>query len=222
MKLLFPLLIASAVLAQQPGSGLNFYSVDKEIQLGDRLAAEMQRRTNAHPDERLEAIGARIAATAASSYQFRFYVYDAAEKPMEATALPGGPVFIAQNLVAADEPLTAAMLAHAMAHIILRHYTKLATRADLLQIGALASAQANQPANASSMPMGYLQFEQAFEREADYHALTLLRSAGYDPHALIEWIRNLPDLQNSSKAFSPYPSQKERIAAIEKAIAKQN
>ena len=47
----------SAAFAQPSPQGVNFYSIEKEIELGKQLAADTQTSQQAQPDARLQALG---------------------------------------------------------------------------------------------------------------------------------------------------------------------
>jgi predicted Zn-dependent protease len=227
MKVALLFAAVSAALAQQPGQGVNFYSVEKEISLGNQMAAKMQSSTNARPDARLQSIGDKLAAHADGPYQYRFFVYTANGKPLEPVAIPGGPVFTAESLASPDDTETAAILAHAIAHIALRTYTRAATRGDLMQIGQQASQIALESSGNGNAPqirpnnstLSYARFAQGFELACDLYAVKLMTAAGYDPHALVRWLETLPKPKGAEAMTSPYPAPAVRIDRIEKAIA---
>ena len=87
-------------------------------------------------------------------------------------AFPGGPIFISAELIAAarNEAEFASMLAHAMAHVAERHWTKNATRFDIMQTGFPPPP----PGAAAPVPLGMIQFQRQFERQADYIAVNAM------------------------------------------------
>jgi predicted Zn-dependent protease len=200
---LFLVAVSATVAQPQSGAGINFYSVEKEIQLGNQLAASMQANTHAQPDARLQSIGDKLAMNAAGAYQYRFSIYAADGKPAEPVAVPGGPVFTAQGLVSSHDAKTAAPLAHAIAHIALRTDTPQAIRFDLLNIGRQSAEKAgirsNGVVNGQSFDSQKAAIAQWFESEADVYAVKILFAAGYDPRFLVEWLQSLP----ASEARNP-------------------
>jgi predicted Zn-dependent protease len=90
-------------------------------------------------------------------------------------------------MFSADEAGTAAILAHAIAHIALRHYTCETTRRYLQEIGMRASplAGANNSARLASKNHNP-QLHTNFEFDADRFAVKLLIDAGPAPNRRIE------------------------------------
>jgi predicted Zn-dependent protease len=219
MSVMLSLATLSAALAQTPSSkGVNFFSIEKEIDLGKQLAAETQTSLRAQPDARLQAIGDKLAAKTDGAFQYRFFVYATVNPQSEPIALPGGPVFVAQSMASTDDSETAAILAHAVAHIALRHYTREMTRTDLMEIG-----RKGLPPNlgsASSSPaieMGMAQLKQGFELDADRLAARLMIDAGYDPQALVRWLQSLP-VPPKTGPLDDFPAPSRRIEVVQQAI----
>jgi predicted Zn-dependent protease len=222
------LLVAAAALAQdhQPGQGVNFYTKEKEIALGQSLAAEVRRTTTPLDDvpatDYVKRVGANLAAQFPGNwtYQFELIQDDSPDGTHEPLALPGGIIFVSQHLIGAaqNEAEFAGMLAHAMAHVVARHWTRQATKGELMQIGALANT-IPQPMG-PPVPLGMLAFRRAAEREADFLAIRAMAAAQYDPEALASYIQRVQVLPagSISKVFSIYPDREERVAAIRKEI----
>jgi len=192
MKVFLFLACATALAAQQP-QGINFYSIGKEIALGDQLAAAFQRNTAVASDARVEKLGAALVPQS-SPYQYRFRVFDGAGS--EPVTFAGGWVFVPRPLLARDDRQLAAILAQAIAHVELRHATRLATKRELNQIGrTVAETAVPEGQRPPAVPDTTLRLQRAFELEADARAVRLLRDAGYDPAGLVEYLRTLPDSQ---------------------------
>lgn len=217
MRAILLLAALCAARAQTPANGVNFYSIPKEIELGKQLAAETQASLHAQPDARLQAVGDKLAAKTDGTFEYRFFVFVTQDAPAEPIALPGGPVFMAQSAVAADDGQTAAILAHAMAHIALRHYTRAATRGDLMEIGMKANPLAGNDSVSQAVRMGNAQLKQRFEFDADYLAVKLLMDAGYDPQALVHWLQSLP-VPKANLALGDRPVPTARVTAVLQAI----
>jgi predicted Zn-dependent protease len=217
-RLILLLATVSATLAQPSAQGVNFYSIEREIELGKQLASKTQASRQAQPDTRLQAIGDKLAAKTDGTFQCHFFVYATVDPQAEPIALPGGPVFVAQSMVSADDYVTAAVQAHAIAHIVLRHYTREMTRTELMEIG-----KKSMPPNlgsASSSPaieMGIAQFKKKFELDADRLAVKLMIDAGYDPQALVRWLQSLPTPQKAG-LLDDFPAPSRRIEVVQQAI----
>jgi predicted Zn-dependent protease len=231
---------ALTVSAQAPSSkGLNFYSIEKETELGKQVAANLEKSLPIIHDPKLDAYGARLGALLAEhsdqGFAFRFRFYDDRlsppepplpammfpadafkGKPAEPIAVAGGPIFIPLSLLAdADsEGEFAAQLAHAMAHIALRHSSRLATRG---QIISYYPAGSQAPATA---PLGFLTFARQFELQADQLAVGAIAEAGYDPTAMVLYLeQHRPsDGGQVSQVFSAHPTASKRIETVNVAI----
>jgi beta-barrel assembly-enhancing protease len=220
MRAILLLAAVSAALAQAPAQGVNFFSIEKEIELGKSLAAAFQAKEPAQPDARLQAIGDRLAAKTDGTFQYRFFVYPQVGPQYEPVALPGGPVFVAQSAITSDDAEMAAILAHAIAHIALRHYTREQTQRELMEIGRKAAGvrvfpddDPVQRASRSFRPP----MATGFELDADRFAVKLLIDAGYDPQALVRWLQSFP-VATANLAIGDLPTPSRRVAAAQKAI----
>jgi predicted Zn-dependent protease len=235
--------------ARTPGAGINFYSLDKEIALGAQLAEPVRAESMVLDSDLVQdyvaRLGAQLALQAAGpKFTYTFSVIadlpggirqDPTHEPL---ALPGGPIFIPGSLILAAESTAelAGMMAHAIAHVADRDCTRSATRLDLIQvdltqvnlrqIGGAAALPLQGcwagGANGQAIPLGYIQFQRAFERQADYFAVQIMAKAGYDPAALAAYIHRVhPSTKQSvSSAFSLWPTADERVKQIEKEIGK--
>jgi predicted Zn-dependent protease len=209
--------VVSIAAGQSPASvDSNTYSIEQEIQLGDRMTERMVEMTKAKPDRHLQSIGDKLTKGAGGSFHYRFYIHPADAKPIEAAPLPGGSIFLARTLLSADDSRTAAILAHAMGHVAQRHYTRQLTLLDLLKttVPAEQSAETDPPELAEVQKLS-----RRLELEADAYAVKLLIAAGYDPHALTVWVQSLPSIEEMQGLGPSFPPAAERVAAIEKEIA---
>jgi hypothetical protein len=130
----------AAAQEREPSKGINFYSIEQEMALGRRLAAEFQRDTKPLGSPAalayINGIGQRLAAQiGAPPFTYQFAVV--ADDPTvlhEVAAFPGGFLFVPASLILAvkDEDDLAGMLARAIAHVASRDGTRQATKADLI------------------------------------------------------------------------------------------
>jgi len=151
-----------------------------------------------------------------------------------AFASPAGHIFITKRLIetATSEDMLAAVIAHEIAHVALRHSLTLISDTRLVnELSSIAgwasgvasrySGTAGQTADFRSsitktvdilMRNGYSQSQ---EYEADLEAIVLLSRAGYDPRALLDLLRLLqrqgPQI---SGLYTTHPSPTLRIANI--------
>jgi predicted Zn-dependent protease len=132
---------------------------------------------------------------------------------INAFATPGGHIFLTRGLVegTGSEDALAAVIAHELAHIQLRHAAAMIDDQKLPQ--DLSQSAGRAASLASGNPHAQKQarfnrhirdmvntlfkngFSQAQEFEADLSAVTLLRNAGYDPAALVEILAILEKTQ---------------------------
>jgi len=214
------------------GSGINFYSLEKEIALGKQLAQEVERQAKIVDDpviaEYVSRVGQNIVRNSDAKVPFTIKVLDTEE--VNAFALPGGFFFVNSGLIlkADTEAELAGVMAHEIAHVACRHGTKQATRGDLMQIGAIAASialggwtgYAIRQGMGLAIPLGYLQFSQQFERQADYYGLQYMYKAGYDPVAFVDFFEKVQTLEKKkpgalSKVFSTHPMTDVRIKAAQ-------
>jgi predicted Zn-dependent protease len=217
------------------GSGINFYSLEKEIALGKGLAQEVERQAKIIDDpiiaEYVNRVGQNIVRNSDAKVPFTIKVLDTEE--VNAFALPGGFFFVNSGLIlkAETEAELAGVMAHEIAHVAARHGTRQATRGDLMQIGAIAGSiflggwtgYAIRQGMGLAIPLGYLQFSQAFERQADYFGLQYMYKAGYDPTAFVDFFEKIETLEKKkpgtlSKVFSTHPMTDARIKAAQNEI----
>jgi predicted Zn-dependent protease len=214
---------------QQPGRGVNFFSKEKEIALGQQLAAES--RKNATPldnpivNDYVSRVGGKLATQFPEwTYRFEAMRGNTGGATHEPAAFPGGIIFVSADLIAAarNEAEFAGMLAHAMAHVAARHATRLAARTQVAQIGAQAAA-ATAPADGAGVgiPLRLLSFQRANETEADYLAVQAMATAGYDPNGLASYVERVqPPRGSVDRVFADMPDRDERVKAIQTEIGK--
>jgi predicted Zn-dependent protease len=162
---------------------------------------------------------------------YHVMVLDSSE--YNAFASPGGHIFITKKLVeaAASEDMLAAIIAHEIAHIILKHGVALI---DEMRFTSEMSAIANRAANiagADSRTMYFRNsvssvmdtmmkngYSRAQEFNADWEAMSLLANSGYDPMAMVDMLKILQRVQRTqSGGFNTtHPSPAERISNAEK------
>lgn len=238
MRLLLLLAGATAAFAQQPGTHHdNYYSLRSEAQLGERFATQLQANVKAAADPRVEQIGSRLAAHS-PQFHYRFFVFDggqpspdtapAAAFPAdwrrleldEPIAVAAGTILVPRRLLSRDDSQLAAILAHAIGHIALRHPTVGLTRGELAQVEVQEASRAmpdEAPQRVRAVALNRFAFDRGCETAADAYAAKLLQDAGMDPAALVAYLRTLAPAENNE--LSVYPAPAERIEAVQRAIA---
>ncbi|MDR1863091.1 MAG: M48 family metalloprotease [Treponema sp.] len=168
---------------------------------------------------------------------FRAAILDSSE--INAFATPGGHIFLTRALVqcADSEDALAAVIAHEVAHIQLRHAAAIienqrlvqdldaaAGRAASIAAGELSAAERallfREPVGETVNTLLKNGFSQSQEFDADAAAMGLLAGAGYDPSSLIEILKILDKNQKEHPGgFNlTHPSPGLRIANAERLI----
>ena len=206
---------------------LNFYSLDREIKLGQELAAEVDRESKFVTDpavtEYVNRVGQNVILRSDAKIPFTIKVIDSLD--VNAFALPGGHLYVNSGLVlAADtEAELAGVIAHEISHVTARHGVEQATKGRLLQylsiplifVGGPVGALVQNAANVL-VPLSYLKFSRGAEEEADRLGLQYMWNAGYDPTSMLSFFEKLKaqegrDPGKLAKLFSTHPATGKRI-----------
>jgi predicted Zn-dependent protease len=217
------------------GNCLNFYSIQKEMALGQQLAQEVAKQSKILDDpiisEYVNRIGQNLARNSDAKVPFVFKVIDGDEA--NAFALPGGYVFVYTGLikVASEEDEFAGALAHEIAHVAARHMTCQATKSQVAGVAAIipgvllggwAGYGARQAVN-SAIPIASRGFSRHDETEADYLGVQYMYAAGYDPTGAVSIFEKLESMQKTkpsavAKVLATHPMDSDRIDRTEKEI----
>ena len=184
----------------------NRYTPQQDVELGRKAAAEVRQQYPIIEDEKIQryltAMGDRLVAAAPADLKQPIYEYSFTPvdfKEINAFALPGGPMFVHRGMfdAAAAEGEVTGVMAHDLAHVLLRHGTANASKAQnpWLQLGQLAGAiggaaigggAGSAIAQGSQMGLGalLLRYSRDFEKQADLLGVQIMARAGYDPRAL--------------------------------------
>jgi predicted Zn-dependent protease len=218
------------------GQGVNFYSLEKEITLGKQLAQEVERQAKVIDDpiiaEYINRIGQNLVRNSDAKVPFTIKVLDTEE--VNAFALPGGFFFVNSGLIlkADTEAELAGVMGHEIAHVAARHGTRNATKGQIAQIGMIAASialpygwtgYAIRQGMGLAIPMGFLTFSRANEREADHLGLQYMYKAGYDPVAFVDFFEKIETLEKKkpgsiAKVFATHPMTDDRVRAAQDEI----
>ena len=217
-----------------PGKGVNFFTLDRELALGRGMALEVERESRLVDDpaisEYVSRIGQNIVRNSDAKLPFVIKVIDSDE--INAFALPGGFMFVNTGLLlkAQNEAELAGVLAHEIAHVAARHGTRQASRAQIVNYATIPlvfvggwAGYAIRQAAALALPVGFLQFSRAFEAQADYLGLQYMDRSGYDPVAFVDFFEKIESLEKRkpgtiARAFSSHPMTSTRIRNAQKEI----
>ena len=227
---------AAPAFAQGPAEirpGFNLFSKEQDVQLGQETAAQVRKQTHVVNDAFLNAyvnqVGQRLAsAQEAQESGFKFTFEVVADPSINAFALPGGPMFINTGLLKAvdGEAQLAGVMGHEMSHVILRHGTNQASKAELVELPvALATSgdSGSMLANLAKLGIGLgansllLKFSRTAESQADLMGSHLMAEAGYNPMELARFFEMLEAKtgRGGIQFLSDHPNPGNREHAIE-------
>ena len=235
------ILLAAACAAREPGAvpkpGFNLFSKEQDVQLGKEAAQQVLQQyevvQNQFLQSYLDRIGKRLAATpeaAQSGFPFTFTLLN--QKDVNAFALPGGPMFVFSGLLNSvdNEAQLAGVMAHEMSHVILRHGTNQASKANLLQLPAmLAGAVAGNGSLLGQLAqagvgLGFnsvlLKFSRTDESQADALGARMMAESGYNPIEMARFFEKL-DASGGSRGpqfLSSHPNPGNREKAIDEEV----
>jgi Zn-dependent protease with chaperone function len=214
----------------------NPFSVDKDVQLGQQAAQQVERQMPLLNDSATQAyverVGRRLAEAIPAEFQHREfrYTYKVVDvKDVNAFALPGGFTYVNRGLIetAQNEAQLAGVIAHEISHVALRHGTAQAAKAQKYQVGSVlaqiagaviggGAGQAVGAAGQLGVGAAFLRFSRDYERQADTLGAQIMARAGYDPHELANMFRILEQLGGKAgpEWLSDHPNPGNRFEAI--------
>jgi len=220
--------------------GWNLFSPQQDIEMGRQVSREAESQLQIINDGRATAylndLGRRLASKAPGGQQYPFQFKIVNDKGINAFALPGGFVYVNRGTfeAAANEAQLAGVVAHEIAHVVLRHGTNQVSKAYLAQAplailgGVLGDsnsmgsvlAQLGVSFATSSLLMKY---SRDAEKQADLMATQMLYDSGYDPKAMAQFFERLQAEGNGGRAtefFSDHPNPDNRIGSVNNEIVK--
>jgi Zn-dependent protease with chaperone function len=238
--LIFLIVFSLTLLAQRTKlkPGTNVFSPQQDIDLGREAAKEAETQleliNSPSASAYISALGSQLASKAPNEYKFPFYFKIVNDKSINAFALPGGPVYVHRGAIEAadNEAQIAGVIGHEIGHVILRHGTNQATKAQLGQgalgiLGAiLGNGAAGQVANvgANLFASGVLlKYSRDAESQSDLIGTQILYDLGYDPKAMADFFDKLAKEHKGTKTeefFSNHPIPENRVAKVTAEIKK--
>jgi len=235
------LLAAPGAFAQrtQLKPGWNLFSVQQDIAVGKQNAVQAQRQLplcNApRVDAYLTELGMKLVAhldTHGAQYPWEFHCVN--DRSINAFALPGGYVFVNRGAIEAadNEAQLAGVMAHELSHVVLRHGTNQASKAELTQgglgiVGGLfgggVSGALMQQLGAFAAGGVLLRYSRTAETQADVSGTQALYDSGYDPRAMAQFFEKLEAEskgKNPPEFFSDHPSPDHRVERVDQEIEK--
>jgi beta-barrel assembly-enhancing protease len=219
------------------GKGLDFYSIQHEIELGKELSQEVEKTAKFINDpvvvEYVNRVGQNLVRNSDARVPFTIKVIDSDN--VNAFALPGGFFYVNSGLIlhADSESQLAGVMAHEIAHVCLRHGTKQMTKQDIAQLASIPAmifipyswaGYAMYQGMNFGIPLAFLKFSRDDERQADYYGLQYMYKAGYDPNSFVMFFEKIESDEKKEpgtipKVFADHPPTPDRITAIQKEIA---
>jgi beta-barrel assembly-enhancing protease len=203
----------------------NKYTPAQDVKLGREAAAEVRKEYPVIDEPRivkyLGALGDRLVAVAPRELNQPVYEYSFTPvnlKEINAFALPGGPMFVNRGMfeAAAAEGEVVGVMAHELAHVLLRHGTANVSKAQnpWLQLGQIAGvvggavvggAAGSAIAQGTQFGLGtlMLRYSRDFEKQADLLGAQIMARAGYDPRALARMFETIERQSKSSGGGAP-------------------
>ena len=210
MKLLSRLVLVIALTATTVAAQTkvtppkNKYTPQQDVQIGREAAEEVREQYPLISDSQvrnyLERLGERLVDAAPRELNHDVFEYSFTPvnlKDINAFALPGGPMFVNRGMMEAaqGEGEVAGVMAHELAHVLLRHGTANATKQQGFQIGAIAGAIAGAViggglgqviSQGSQFGLGtwLMKYSRDYAKKADLLGAQIMARAGYDPRDL--------------------------------------
>jgi predicted Zn-dependent protease len=203
----------------------NRYTPRQDVELGRKAAADIRKQYPLIHDERivryLARLGDRLVEAAPPDLKESVFEYSFTPvnlKEINAFALPGGPMFVQRGMfdAAAAEGEVAGVMAHELSHVLLRHGTANASKAQnpWLQLGQIAGALGGAVvggAAGSAISQGsqfglgtlLLRYSRDFEKQADLLGAQIMARAGYDPRALARMFETIERESKNSGGSGP-------------------
>jgi hypothetical protein len=240
--LLLTVTVSAASAQTQITPDKNKYTPAQDVQIGQQAAQEVRGELPMLNDERIDdyvdRIGKRLVDAIPSQFQhpeFRYSFEVVNQKEINAFALPGGPMFLHRGMLEAakSEGEIAGVMAHEISHVVLRHGTAQATKAEKFQIGAIAGQVlgaivgggiGSVIAQGSQFGLGayFLKYGREYEREADLLGAQIMARAGYDPRRMADMFRTIEKQGGGSGGpewLSSHPNPGNRYEAIQREAA---
>lgn len=225
--------------------------IENDVKLGREYSEEARKELpaseNAAMIERVQRIGARVAAIAnakqvevtwgdkrLSPFTYEFTVVKGDD--VNAFSLPGGFIFVYEGLVQfceSDDEL-AGVLAHEVAHASFRHVAVLRreqSKFDIVNIPLILAAIFSRSEGAASIAQGVGLLNQAVtsgwsvkaEESADYGAIQYLEKSEYNPVGILTFMERLALRDRAKPAidwgiYQTHPPSAERAKALTKRL----
>ena len=208
--------------------------------VGATLLGKYQPRTDPQTVQYLNLVGQSLARVSDMPETYGGYHFVLLEdEGINAFAAPGGLIFISRGMLRCckDEDTLAAVLAHEIAHIQLKHGLQAIKTSRLTSAFSIMATEGAKQAGGPQLSQltGIFEdsihdvtatlvnsgYSRAFEREADVAALEILGRAGYDQRALVAMLGEMKQRLNPQGLdfAKTHPDPADRIADLAPLLA---
>ncbi|MBU4311398.1 MAG: M48 family metalloprotease [Candidatus Omnitrophica bacterium] len=209
---------------------LIFINTPSEVSLGNSIATKISKQYKISKDieklNRVNEIGQKIAMVSdRKDLKYRFSVIE--DNELNAFTTPGGYIYINSGVVEkSTEDELACVIGHEIGHVAARHIVKKIQA----QLGydiliTIASRKAGLGKFQKAVSLGYNLVTLGYSREdemlADRLGSKYAYKAGYDPYAMISFLKKLQGSKNSDIGpvfLRSHPYTTQRISMLEKQI----
>jgi beta-barrel assembly-enhancing protease len=208
----------------------NWVSLEKEVAMGNQIAAEFEQTAKLVDDpvisEYVDRIGQNIVKHSDAKVPFHIKVVDTDE--VNAFAFPGGFFYVNKGLILAadNEAELAGVMAHEISHVTARHATARMSKGQYLQlfsipalfVGGYWAQMGIQQALGLGINLELMGVTRESEREADQLGIQYLWNTGYDPNAFVSFFEKMQEQEKGKPGrlagfFRTHPSTEDRITA---------
>ncbi|MGH9470245.1 MAG: M48 family metalloprotease [Terriglobia bacterium] len=218
--------------------GFNLYKPEQDVQVGRQNALQIEKQLPMLKDavvlRYINTLGRKLASYAPNNlpvYVWEFHVVNTSD--INASALPGGFIFVNRGTIAAaeDEAELAGVMAHEIGHVVMRHGTHHASdmalaRGPLTILSGLLGGSGSVAGSLVEAGLGFgvnsvlLHNSRGMESKADEVGTYILYRAGYNPHAMAQFFQMLQQKypQQTIQFFSDHPNPGNRIKNVDKEI----
>jgi len=213
-------------------------SQEKEIAIGKQYADQIDKQAKILKDpvvnEYINRVAQNIARNSDLKIPLTIKIID--DPAINAFTLPGAFMYINTGtiLAADEEDEIAGVIGHETGHAAARHWANTMSKETLMRFSMLpmmfipmtyAVYMGVMEAYMNGVPMIFLKFSRAEERQADFLGLQYMYKAGYDPNAFVAFFGKVMDEErrnpgSMAKVFEDHPPTGDRIIAAEEEIQK--